>query len=347
MLTIAIPLLCRKKWTVKNFHASLVKETPMKTTGKRSIAFRVASLEEHLLCIQSRGAFTLIELFVVIAVIAILAVTLLPALAASKDRDRRAQCANNLRQICIATFTYAADNNDYMPPLKWRGLSGSGANLQYPHEMFRYSSPNIPVNGTNSTYTSDGGPYDLGFLWKSGVPVDGKIYYCPADLNNNDNLTYSYYSQTTNWPWGVNAVIAANSNPGYVRSGYCYYPQSRATTTVVTSGLGAKQVPVWPLYSTAPNPYKTWICVPLFKQTEIDQTKSIVVDAIYLGLAQITHKSGNTSLGLNAGFGDGHVAWQGINQNKNGFNAIEWASIASQDSSSVQNFMFVQSCWQP
>jgi prepilin-type N-terminal cleavage/methylation domain-containing protein len=65
--------------------------------------------------VSQKHAFTIVELLVVIAVIAILAAILLPVLSAAKARAQRTVCLNNLRQIAAVVRMYADDSNDVAP----------------------------------------------------------------------------------------------------------------------------------------------------------------------------------------------------------------------------------------
>ncbi|WP_343214105.1 prepilin-type N-terminal cleavage/methylation domain-containing protein [Fontisphaera persica] len=64
---------------------------------------------------RQAGGFTLIELLVVMAIVALLASLLLPALSSAKQRALRASCGSNLRQVYLGMAMYAQDNDDSMP----------------------------------------------------------------------------------------------------------------------------------------------------------------------------------------------------------------------------------------
>ena len=64
---------------------------------------------------SKRRGFTLVGLLVIIAVIAILAAMLLPALAAAKRKAQRINCVNNLKQTGLAFRIWEGDNGDKYP----------------------------------------------------------------------------------------------------------------------------------------------------------------------------------------------------------------------------------------
>jgi prepilin-type N-terminal cleavage/methylation domain-containing protein/prepilin-type processing-associated H-X9-DG protein len=65
-------------------------------------------------CRWAKG-FTLIEMLVVIAIIAILAAILFPVFNAARNRAKSASCVANLKQIGQAMLMYQGDNNDAFP----------------------------------------------------------------------------------------------------------------------------------------------------------------------------------------------------------------------------------------
>ncbi len=64
---------------------------------------------------RRRAAFTLIELLIVVAIIALLISILMPSLSRAKEQAKATYCRNNLRSIWTGIFTYGVEYRDRLP----------------------------------------------------------------------------------------------------------------------------------------------------------------------------------------------------------------------------------------
>lgn len=113
--------------------------------------------------------FTLVELLVVVAIVAVLAGLLLPALGSAKAAARRAGCLSNLRQVGLAITLYAGDHDGRIP---------------YGPKAPPFTSPAsfYPSTGTPTSLLSlqGGEPVGAGLLLARHLAAQPRVLFCPG-----------------------------------------------------------------------------------------------------------------------------------------------------------------------
>ncbi len=130
------------------------------------------------------NAFTLIELLVVIAVIGILLALLLPAIQAAREAARRSQCANNFKNLALATLNYTTAARRFPP---------AGRRDPPRHSMITYILPYFEEGAVFSAV-------DLTLNWNHPDNVVhtkqnlGGILICPSAPSGRESKHVSDYA---------------------------------------------------------------------------------------------------------------------------------------------------------
>jgi prepilin-type N-terminal cleavage/methylation domain-containing protein/prepilin-type processing-associated H-X9-DG protein len=122
-------------------------------------------------CKARAAGFTLVELLTVIAIIAVLAALVLPALSRAKERARAIICLNNTRQLLLAWQIYAGDNDERLPYNL--GMAGSSfrTDLNWVNNVMTWDLSSDNTNLATLTHASLG----------SYVSGNTSVYRCPSD----------------------------------------------------------------------------------------------------------------------------------------------------------------------
>jgi prepilin-type processing-associated H-X9-DG protein/prepilin-type N-terminal cleavage/methylation domain-containing protein len=122
-------------------------------------------------------AFTLVELLVVVAVIALLSALAFPALRSAIETSRRATCAGNLKTLATAVLGYVGENNGCLP--------------------YAYDNPNIIKPGPTPWFWAVGdyfgGQYtraqEVVWINKRSLRALPSCLYCPSAKRETNNST--------------------------------------------------------------------------------------------------------------------------------------------------------------
>ena len=189
---------------------------PRKSRRSTSLALASTALRAGI------GAFTLVELLVVISVIALLLAILLPGLNKAVAAGQTATCLSNLRQLQISLTAYIQDNWGHSAPYM----------------------PDVPsANNPGSYWTSQLTPYVTGMPYNASSPMNTmtSVRLCPtASMTNPTQIGIqgqglAFYC----WGPGPSGGPCQNQTCSYEYNGYLYYLGTQYGQTLIPA-LGLK-----------------------------------------------------------------------------------------------------------
>ena len=154
-------------------------------------------MKNNLCKLRKSLNFTLMELLIVVAVIAILAGMLLPALQKAKEQGMRARCTSNVKQIGFAISSYSNDFDDHTMPAQPK-----------------YDNAHTWVQGLIIWGYLEKGNFngEVGNNFRAKAMKPAGVFSCPSATGNYAEDVASYNTPTTTH-YGLGFLIGSWSYP--------------------------------------------------------------------------------------------------------------------------------------
>ena len=187
------------------------------------------------------GAFTLVELLIVMAILAVLVSVLMPAIASARESSRRVLCLSNVGRLAQGAVAYMNENDGYLPDASAGNMPvicPLSPTANFPNQV---GQPSTFVPGA-TVLPSIGGPLkrylnaDERVAWRCpGDKTDGFVFKGDAHYGNNlaTDGFYSSYHYVCDKEW---FLLASSANPITIQN------RLREWTVRNVSGLRASKV---------------------------------------------------------------------------------------------------------
>lgn len=171
--------------------------------------------------VRSRnGGFTLVEVLVVVAIVALLLAILLPSLSRARQVTRGAVCLSNLRQFSLAAHAYAHGHQGRYPIAYYSVFQPTSVFISYAWDFTTIKDWSAGLTVVKA-----------GLLWQGGKTIE-QVHQCPC-YQGSDN-------------WADIAHTGYNYNTSYI--GTCYRSSDPAKCVAPVKAVDVRRPAVCALF---------------------------------------------------------------------------------------------------